>query len=60
MERKWEAEERVRRESQEEDDLLEGVTEDEWIAQLIESERAGTDTPDRVIDHSLGKSGYGS
>jgi hypothetical protein len=58
MEHKWEAEEREQRAS-EEDDLLEGLAEDEWIARLIESEREGTETPGHVTNHSLERSEYG-
>jgi hypothetical protein len=46
MERKWEAEERERRASEEEDDSLGDLAEDEWIAQILESERAGAEMPE--------------
>jgi hypothetical protein len=46
MERKWEAEERERRASEEEDDSLGDLAEDEWIAQILESERAGAERPE--------------
>jgi hypothetical protein len=45
MERKWEAEERERRAS-EEDDSLGDLAEDEWLAQILESVRAGGEMPE--------------
>ena len=45
MERKWEAEERERRASEEGDDSLGDLAEDEWLAQILESVR-GAETPE--------------
>jgi hypothetical protein len=46
MERKWEVEEQERRASEEEEDSLGDLAEDEWIAQILESERAGAEMPE--------------
>ena len=55
MERKWEVAERERRASEEGDDSLGDLAEDEWLAQILESVR-GAETPDHVTDRSLEKS----